>query len=152
MSHDHSPIQVDVLLCRLADGKVKRMAVGFSTRKMTEWPQMLYWWRIFIDAVSSINKVVTRNLTLEKLSQCPETATRFGSYVCEMHNRGEWLMRKSLCLVIALSGLGISLEAAHVESVPSATKETSTTIQQARSVKGRVLTSTETPAVRLEFD
>ena len=44
-------------------------------------------------------------------------------------------MRKSILLIIVLFGLGM----------PAAT-------QQPRTVKGRVLTSTETPAVRLEFD
>ncbi len=46
-------------------------------------------------------------------------------------------MRKSLLLVIALFGL----------CMPAATAQ-----QQPRTVKGRVLTSTEMPAVRLEFD
>jgi hypothetical protein len=47
-------------------------------------------------------------------------------------------MRKSLLLIIALSSLGISLQTAEA--------------QTARSVKGQVITSTEMPAVRLQFD
>ncbi len=47
-------------------------------------------------------------------------------------------MRKSLLLIIALCGLGISIQ----------TGETQTT----RTVKGQVITSTEMPAVRLQFD
>jgi hypothetical protein len=47
-------------------------------------------------------------------------------------------MRKSLLLIIALFGLGISLQTAEAQTT--------------RTVKGQVITSTEMPAVRLQFD
>ena len=47
-------------------------------------------------------------------------------------------MRRSILLIIALCGLGISLQ-------PAASQTT-------RTVKGQVITSTELPAVRLQFD
>ena len=47
-------------------------------------------------------------------------------------------MRRSLLLIIALSGLGISLQTAEAQTT--------------RTVKGQVITSTELPAVRLQFD
>ena len=47
-------------------------------------------------------------------------------------------MRRSLLLIIALFGLGISLQTAEAQTT--------------RTVKGQVITSAELPAVRLEFD
>ncbi|MGA9773618.1 MAG: hypothetical protein WBV94_31600 [Blastocatellia bacterium] len=54
-------------------------------------------------------------------------------------------MRSSFLVFITLFGLGISLQA-------SATLQESKEQKQMRRVKGKVLTSTEMPAVRLEFD
>jgi hypothetical protein len=56
-------------------------------------------------------------------------------------------MRRYLLLIIALLGLGIVLLTANLWSKSSQTAQGPT-----RSVKDRVLTSTEMPAVRLEFD
>jgi len=62
-------------------------------------------------------------------------------------------MRKSFWLIIAIVSLGISLQTAYVRSATSPeSKETNAIKQQTRSVKGQVLTSTEMPSVRLEFD
>ena len=62
-------------------------------------------------------------------------------------------MRKTFLLIIALFSLGISLQTAYVRSATlPESKETNAPKQQSRSVKGQVLTSTEMPAIRLEFD
>ena len=56
------------------------------------------------------------------------------------------MMSKSFLVIIALFGLGITLQTA-MATAPESKEQ-----RQTRSVKGRVLTSTELPAVRLEFD
>jgi hypothetical protein len=62
-------------------------------------------------------------------------------------------MRKSVLTIIVFLSVCMFLTAASVGSAPrSAVKVVETPRQQSRSVRGQVLTSTEMPAVRIEFD
>jgi hypothetical protein len=63
-------------------------------------------------------------------------------------------MKRVLLLAVACASLGTSSGSACVQSAtsPQAAKETAAAQGLTRSVKGQVLTSTEMPAVRIEFD
>lgn len=67
-------------------------------------------------------------------------------------------MRKMLLLTFVITGLGMALAHAYVRPVTlsSTMRDASAAVEQepqaTRSVKGQVLTSKETPAVRLKFD
>jgi hypothetical protein len=63
-------------------------------------------------------------------------------------------MKRVLWLIIAVIGLAILSEPAIAQSAPSPSgqKAADAASREARSVKGQVLTSPETPAVRIEFD
>jgi hypothetical protein len=63
-------------------------------------------------------------------------------------------MKRVSWLIIAVIGLAILSGPAIAQSVPSPSGQKATDVAswQARSVKGQVLTSPETPAVRIEFD
>jgi len=60
-------------------------------------------------------------------------------------------MKNVPLMIIAIVSLGILSEIAHVQSASSQSTNETNAVQQARSVKGQVLTSTEMPAVRLKF-
>jgi hypothetical protein len=63
-------------------------------------------------------------------------------------------MKRASCLMIATASLAILSGPAIAQSAPSPSgqKTADAASGQARSVKGQVLTSTKTPAVRIEFD
>jgi hypothetical protein len=63
-------------------------------------------------------------------------------------------MKRASWLIMAVIGLAILSNPAGAQSVPSPSgqKATDAASRQARSVKDQVLTSTEKPAVRIEFD
>src|SRR5262245_42490362 len=63
-------------------------------------------------------------------------------------------MKRASWLIIAVIGLGILSRPAIAQSAPSPSGQKATDVasRQARSVKGQVLISPETPAVKIEFD
>src|SRR5262245_46689898 len=63
-------------------------------------------------------------------------------------------MKRASWLIMAVIGLATLSEPAIAQSTPSPSgqKASGAASRQARSVKGQVLTSTEMPAVRIEFD
>jgi hypothetical protein len=84
---------------------------------------------------------VTTKIEVERNFSQPRTAS----------GKGDRIMKKVSLTMIALVSLGIPSEIARVRSASYLSKKQTHTMQQARSVKGQVLTSTENPAVRLKF-
>ncbi|MGB9178736.1 MAG: hypothetical protein WCB68_05755 [Pyrinomonadaceae bacterium] len=62
------------------------------------------------------------------------------------------MMRKILLPTVAVMSMGMLLTQAYVRPATSSSTMKETSAAQERSVKGQVLTSKETPAVRLKFD
>jgi hypothetical protein len=72
----------------------------------------------------------------------------------QIQRKGDRTMKRALWLVIAAASLAILSRPAIAQSAPSPSgqRATDVTNRQARAVKDQVLTSLETPAVRIEFD
>jgi hypothetical protein len=66
--------------------------------------------------------------------------------------KGDQNMKRVFRLLIAVVCLGISFSPAIAQSAASSPAQKTGASQQSRTVKGQILTSTETPAVKLEFD
>ncbi len=61
-------------------------------------------------------------------------------------------MKKALWTLISVIGSGILFSLEIAQSATSSTAQKTEAPQPSRTVKGQILTSTETPAVRIEFD
>jgi hypothetical protein len=72
----------------------------------------------------------------------------------QIQNKGDLKMKRASWLIMAFASLATLPSPAIAQSAPSLSGQKATDVasRQARSVKDQVLTSTEMPAIRIEFD